>query len=160
MKVVSDTSPLVNLAGVGLIEQLHALFEQVLIPPAVAEEIARDARFADLLRIHSWIEVRKVQNHLAVLLLSQELDQGEAEAIVLGIEQGADLLLIDERLGRRKAQELSLRVMGVLGILMELKRRGLVTRVKPILEALRFQMGFWISEELYHRVLQMADEES
>ncbi len=49
--------------------------------------------------------------------------------------------------------------MGVLGGLIELKRRDLVERVRPIVEALRFQMGFWISEELYRRVLQMADEE-
>ncbi len=66
---------------------------------------------------------------------------------------------MDERLGRRKTQELGLRVMGVLGILTESKRRGLVARVKPIVESLRFQMGFWISDELYLRVLQEVGEE-
>lgn len=74
--------------------------------------------------------------------MSRELDKGEAEAIALALELGADQVLIDERRGRRIAARLNLRYTGILGILVEAKNRGLISEVKPLLDALIDRAGF------------------
>jgi predicted nucleic acid-binding protein len=67
------------------------------------------------------------------------------------------LLLLDERRGRAVAGRFGLRVVGLLGVLLDAKQRGLILEVKPLLEALR-HAGFHISQELFDRVVQAAGE--
>jgi predicted nucleic acid-binding protein len=93
-------------------------------------------------------------------VLQQELGAGEAEAIALATEIKADLLLMDERLGRETAHHLGLRCIGLIGILIEARRKGFITAVKPHLDALRNMAGFRIKPELYLRVLQDEGEVS
>lgn len=88
MIVVSDTSPLTNLAIVGHLELLKGLYGRVLIPTAVAEEIRvgeEKGAYPLILEQAGWIEVRKVKDYSAVSKLLTRLDPGEAEAIVLSI---------------------------------------------------------------------------
>ncbi len=56
------------------------------------------------------------------------------------------------------ASRLNLQYTGILGILVEAKSQGLIAEVKPLLNALINQAGFWITEPLYNRVLQLVDE--
>jgi uncharacterized protein len=93
-----------------------------------------------------------------VASLRLELDPGEAEAIACALEGSATLLLIDERRGRRVAQQLGISVIGLVGVLLLAKRRGLVAQIRPLLDGLRQRAGFWMSEALYARVLQEAEE--
>jgi predicted nucleic acid-binding protein len=74
------------------------------------------------------------------------------------VEIKADLLLMDERLGRETAQHLGLQCMGLIGILVTAKRRGLIDRVKPHLDLLRNIAGFRISNALYAQVLHDVGE--
>jgi len=90
--------------------------------------------------------------------LSNELDTGEAEAIALAVEMQADQVLIDERRGRLVASRLNLRYTGILGILVEAQNKGLIAEVKPLLDALINEAGFWVSEPLYNSVLQLVNE--
>jgi uncharacterized protein len=90
--------------------------------------------------------------------LSQDLDIGEAESIALALEAKAEVLLMDERLGRETAEHLGLRYIGLIGILVQAKRSGLIDRVEPLLNALRTQAGFRIRGELYVRVLEDEGE--
>jgi predicted nucleic acid-binding protein len=92
------------------------------------------------------------------LALSQDLDPGESETIVLGLEIGASLILIDEREGRHRAQRMGLRAMGVVGILLLAKERGFLAAVRPTLDALRFRAGFWVSDTVYRQALSAANE--
>jgi predicted nucleic acid-binding protein len=87
-----------------------------------------------------------------------ELDPGEAEAIALAIELKADLLLLDERKGRNIAARLGVRSIGILGILIDAKQNGYVPAVKPIMDRLIQDAGFWIRREVYERVLSSANE--
>ena len=92
-----------------------------------------------------------------MLETDRNLDRGEAEAIALALELGADELLIDERLGRREALRLRLSITGLLGVLLVAKRRGLVAMIRPVMDALMTQAGFRLSEQLY-TVLVAAGE--
>ena len=160
MIVVSDASPLVTLARIGRLELLAVLYGRVIVPEAVWQEItgvsAEKAGVVDL-RQASWLEHRTVKDLAAVESLRLQLDRGESEAVVLSLELGADLLLMDERAGREAAQRKGLRVIGLLGLLSEAKQRRIIGLLAPVLEELR-QADFRMSAELVDRVLRQAGE--
>lgn len=105
-----------------------------------------------------WLQTRAVSDRTLVEALSNELDIGEAEAIALAVEIQADQVLIDERRGRLVANRLNLRYTGILGILVEAKSKGLITEVRPLLDALINEAGFWVAEPLYNSVLRLVNE--
>jgi hypothetical protein len=93
--------------------------------------------------------------------LRKDLDRGEAEAIVLAIERRADLLLVDQRRGRRTASAAGLRVTGLLGVVATAKRAGLIDLAKPVLDELIQIARFWIGPDLYGEVLaELGESES
>lgn len=161
MIIVSNTSPIINLAAIGQIELLHRLYGTITIPQAVYHEIAvigyKQAGASEVETWH-WFERHQVQDMALVRHLEQQLDAGEAEAITLAIEMQADLLLLDERRGRVVAKRLGLAVTGLLGMLLVAKRQGHLVAVKPVLRALITVAGFRISERLYTQVLEAAEE--
>ena len=89
--------------------------------------------------------------------LREDLDPGEAEAIVLAIERRADLL-VDERRGRRTATAAGIMVTGLLGVVAEAKRAGRIDLVKPVLDELIQTARFWIGPDLYAEVLAELGE--
>ncbi len=76
----------------------------------------------------------------------------------MGLELDADLILLDEKEGRRIAKRLGLKRVGVAGILLEAKTGGLIKNVQPHLDALRQQAGFYLSEVISQSVLTLANE--
>ena len=86
------------------------------------------------------------------------LDAGESAAIALCFGQHADALLIDETLGREVAAQLGVRTIGILGVLIEARRRQLIPKVAAVLNRLEKEAGFWIAPGLRKRVLQLASE--
>ena len=86
------------------------------------------------------------------------MDAGEAEAIGLALEMRADLLIMDERLGRDTAHRLGLRVIGLVGVLTTAKRRGMIRDIKSSLDTLRDIAGFRVDDALYARVLKQEGE--
>lgn len=161
MIVVSNTSPIVNLAVVGGLHILRDLFHEILVPSAVQEEISAGVAALPALAVtqqQDWIKGRPVADWPLREVLSQNLDAGEAEAIALAVEAKADYLLVDERRARKIAQRLGIPVMGVLGCLVEAKRRGHIPVVKPWIESLRQVAGFRVSDDLVATVLRKAGE--
>lgn len=161
MIVVSDASPLIALAAVRHLDLLRQLYGEVLIPPAVHQEVTQGDRAApgvNEVRSADWIRMPPLRDLVLVQALEVELDRGEAEAIVLALDSRADLLLIDERRGRAVATRLGVRVVGVLGVLVEAKRNGHLSAIQPVLDALAAMAGFHVSDELYVRVLEAAGE--
>jgi hypothetical protein len=161
VSVVSNASPLINLARIGKLDLLHDLYGELTIPEAVWREVVVEGAGqpgADEVRGATWIKRHAVANRQLVRALQQELDAGEAEAIVLASEMEAELLLMDERLRRETARHLGLRYTGLIGVLAEAKRKGLIGAVKLHLDALRDAAGFRVSDVLYTGVRQDESE--
>ena len=91
--------------------------------------------------------------------MRRDLDEGEAEAIALILEKRGDLLLIDERKGRRVAQREGVAVIGLLGVLLEAKRRGIIPSLRETVGRLQTTAGFRISDALRERLLSEAGEQ-
>ncbi|MGB7769318.1 MAG: DUF3368 domain-containing protein [Verrucomicrobiia bacterium] len=163
MIVVADTSVLINLCRVGQGGLFKKLFHEVVIPPEVAAEFIRLAgctsRFAGL-KVPAGIKQQSPTNLLAAVIDAPGLDSGEAAALSLAVEIHADAVLIDERRGYEVAVQLGLRTLGILGILLRAKSAGCIPAVKPVLDALRQDAGFWLSEALRKQVLTAAGENS
>lgn len=158
MTVVSDTSPITNLIQVGRLELLPDLFGKIVIPTSVFDELNRLPEQHTVLQHVNWLQVTKVKDRTLVDTLLDKLDIGEAESIVLALETKADYLLMDERRGRIKSQELGLAVTGLAGVLLMAKSRKLLSAVKPILDDL-LHKGFRINLRLYAELLRLAGEE-
>ena len=136
MIVVADTSVILNLTFVGQEQLLTHLFGEVLIPPAVRAEFLRlssaPGRFAGLI-LPASLQTRPVSGIPASLRGDQRLDAGEIEALTLALELHADFVLMDEGAGRLAAIQHGLVSLGVLGLLIRGKRKGLLPEVAPIL---------------------------
>ena len=163
MIVVSDTSPLINLAAIGHLELVPTLFQQVTIPPAVFHEIVvQGAGLPGSMEIQNadWIMVHPCSDLdlLADIRAEKDIHLGEAEAICLALELGADAILLDEAAGRELARTYHLSFIGILGILLKAKQRGLVPHVKPLMEALQSKASFFIHARLFQEVLTLAGE--
>jgi uncharacterized protein len=161
MIVVSNSSPLISLAAIGRIEVLRELYGVITIPRAVYNEVAaQDPRRPGAVEVRSydWISCKEITNPSVATALEGKLDRGEAEAIALALDLPAELLLMDERLGRVEAARFGLRFVGTLGVLIEAKTRGHLREIKPVLEDLETKAGFHMSEALRARVLREAAE--
>ncbi len=163
MTVVSNTSPISNLAAIGQLSLLQQVYGNITIPQAVANEIAKVATIytqAASIPAQSWITVQPVNDVATVQRLKGgKLDAGESEAIALALELNAELLIIDEQLGRAIALTEGLNITGLIGVLLEAKNNRLIERVKPMIDALIIQARFRASSQLYTEVLRIAGED-
>ena len=161
--VISDTTVLNYLALAGKFELLRLEFQKVLIPPAVLAELnARtDLPGADCARralADGWLEIRSPHKKNVSQLLWTMLDAGELEAIALAQEIPKSLLLMDEAEGRDVAERLHLDLIGTTGILLRVRKSGLIPRLKPLLDELMQHHGFRLSRKIYNDALREAGE--
>jgi uncharacterized protein len=161
MLVVSNTSPILNLAIIGHLNLIKDQFVQVIVPPGVLAELKINEDRPGSLAMQAaiaegWIQVQPLtQSQTIVQLLRQTLDHGEAEAIALALEKQADWILLDERDGRKMAKSLGLNITGILGILLKAKQSGSVSLLKPALDDLTQIAGFRIAPTLMAQILAM-----
>jgi predicted nucleic acid-binding protein len=85
------------------------------------------------------------------------LDAGERDTISEALRDEADLVLIDERLGRNLAEYYGLRVVGTLGTLLKAKKMGIISEFLPAVRALQ-EHGFWYAENLVRRLANDVGE--
>lgn len=127
--IISDSSGLIGLTRIHRLELLANLFGRVLIPPAVALETARAVAPSD------WLVEHPLVQPIDRRVLRASLGPGETEVISLALELDRIGVVLDERLGRRLAKALGVPVVGTVGVLLQAKRRGLLTAVRPELDA-------------------------
>jgi len=149
--VFSNTTPFIALASTGQLELLPRLFNAIHVADAVIEECAEGGRIAvPDLRSLSWVvPAGEMSGSIQPLLM--ELDGGEKQTIALAIDRRADLVIMDERLGRRVAEYVGLKVTGTLGVLAKAKSVGLIPSFRAAADALRSE-GMYYSAELIARL--------
>ena len=158
LKVVSNTTPIISLLKIGKLQIFKDLYDEIFIPQEVFNEIEAGKNkefYTDLSKIE-WIKIEKINNEKA-LSYFLDLDKGEAEAIVLANEKEADLIILDESLGRFHAKHTGLKVTGTIGILLKAKQLGYITELKPLLFELRTK-NVWLSDSLIENALKLANE--
>ena len=139
-------------------EILKDLYDEIYIPQEVFNEIeaGKHKKYYLNLLTFEWIKIEQIQDRKSISYFL-DLDKGEAEAIVLATESEADLILLDESLGRFHAKHAGLRVTGTIGILVKAKKQGLISELKPLILELK-EKGVWLSESLIERILELANE--
>jgi predicted nucleic acid-binding protein len=160
VKIVCNTSPAILLAKIGRLELFSELYDRILIPASVLDEIeakpSKETKRITALVMNQTFEIRRAPPEI-LEGLPADLGAGEREAIALAIETQADLVVLDDQQGRRVARERELSVTGTVGVLIEARERGIIPSVRPELDRL-IEAGMWIDEVFYHRVLQEFDE--
>ena len=153
MIVVADTSPINYLLLIDQIDLLPRLFQQVIIPDVVRDEMLDSS--APLV-IQQWIANPPPWLVVQAVSVTDEtlnsLDPGEQAAITLAQTLPADLLIIDERLGRRTASERGIPIIGTLGILDDAANKGLIELTDAITRLQ--QTNFRISRRIIQTLLE------
>jgi len=152
MIVVSDTSPINYLLLIGQIDLIPCLFQQIIIPDVVRDEMLDPSAPLVLQQwiahAPSWLTVQTVSGVDRTL---NALDPGEQAAITLAQTLRADLLIIDERLGRRVASDRGIPIIGTLGILDDAASQGLIELADTITRLQ--QTNFRISRRIIQKLL-------
>jgi uncharacterized protein len=161
MRVVSNTSPICNLAVIGRLDLLEQRYGNVVIPAAVAAELRRLRHPNGKMRIDAalasgWLKVDP--RVLPALVLPFPIDTGEHDAIALATISQADVLLIDEKRGRAAARQLGLNVAGILGELLHAKFAGRIPNLGVEITRLRVEAGFFIDQTIEQFILNEAGE--
>jgi predicted nucleic acid-binding protein len=163
MKAVANAGPLIVLGKLGLTHLLSRLYDSILVPAPVYQEVV--TRGLELGQPDAYTVQMAVARHELVVVgvevaetseagVDLSLHLGERAAIQLARQEAADWVLLDDQLAREKALELGLRVKGSLGVIVEAFRRRLLSaeEVELIFQAILDRDDIWISDALVHRV--------
>ena len=158
----ADTGPLIALARVERLDLLRRLLGAGVIPPAVHGEARIESGRPGARRIGEalsagWLRVATLADETPVANLLRVVDAGEAEAMALCLRRQARILLIDDAKGRDVARRAGIPLVGVAGVLLAAKSRGLLVAVSPVLEDL-VGVGYRLSRQLIDDVRRRANE--
>ncbi|MCI0184927.1 DUF3368 domain-containing protein [Sulfoacidibacillus ferrooxidans] len=161
-RIVCNASPIIALSSIGSFHILGQLFDEVMVPQAVHDEILHDtgAVGAEQLEIalqQGAVHSFEVQDQALVEKLSGRLHRGELEVIIGAVEQGISTVILDDRQARMLAKTFKLDCTGTLGVLLAAKAKQLIPEVKKYLDDLSSQ-GFRLNDRLYREVLDYAKE--
>jgi predicted nucleic acid-binding protein len=162
VRAVSDAGPLIHLSWINRLDLLAQLFEEVVVPPAVRDEVlAAPSGTLGLDRVQqafagAWLQVIPPAVIPRPERVSEALDKGEADALLLAQQIEADILISDDSSARAEARRRGLSVVGTVGVLSQARDNGLIPEALPLLLELR-RLGQWLSEELLRTV---QEEES
>ncbi len=155
MIIVSDTSPICYLLLIDQINILPKLYGLVTIPQAVFDELqaleAPEVVRNWLAKPPEWLQIQAVSIYANLEL--QRLDPGEREAILLAEQLNAGLIILDDKAARQMARARGLKVIGLLGILKDATKAGMLNDVRTNLERLR-EVGFWVAPSLLEQILK------
>lgn len=159
-KVVVNTTPLIALSHVGQLDILKKLYGEITIPKAVYEELSAKADSICKKAVDNsldWIRIENIQNQMAKSMYKTQLHDGEVEVMILSLEIGADVVIIDDANAKKHAKYLELPVTGTLGVLIKAKQEGYVDELKPILYQM-VENGIYISQRLIDMCLRQVGE--
>ena len=146
--IIADTSCLILYDKINQFEILQKTFTELIVTIEVAEEYGE---------LPNWVVIREVTDKAQYLKLVENLGKGEASSITLALEFDNSLLIIDEKKGRKIAEEMKIEIIGSLGILIKAKEKGVIKSVKDILELID-KTDFRISQSVREKILKRAGE--
>jgi hypothetical protein len=158
---ICNTSPLLYLYRVGSLDWLPRLFTEIWVPNAVVIELRdgqRKGYDVPETNNYNWLHIVD-PTVVPSEWLTLDLGLGEISVIALALENKGRIVLLDDAMVRQIAQAAGLEVWGTLRIILEAKSNGMIESIKPVLKLL-IAAGMWISDDLQHRVLKLANEGS
>jgi len=155
---------LITLSKLGQLSLLPQLYNQVLIPQAVYEEVViaglREGH-SDAIAVDHFVQLGRITVQSVTLAAKDQswasrIDPGEAEVIILARNSKADWAIIDNAHARRAARSLGLSLRGTVGVLLEATSRKLITipEFQLLISEIKRRPEFWISEKLCDAALQ------
>lgn len=155
-KVVVNTTPLIALAGIGKLELLQLLYDEVMIPDAVLNELESEPARSLVLKA-DWIQKKTITHPERKDLFRARLHSGEVEVMILAEEESADLVIMDDNAAKKTAKFLGQNVTGTLGVLVKAKQRDLINEVSPLVQSL-IDDGFYVDDKTKTMVLKSSGE--
>lgn len=157
--IVADTGPLISWARAGQLPLLRILLPELIVPPAVVEELRQPGRpGGELLSQAGWLRVHELPASLVLGDFPTVLGSGEVQAIALAVHLKAEYTVLDDGRAGLEARRRGLEVLRSLRLLAQAKHLGLVPRVAPILEQF-VRQGFWLSDVTRVQFLRAVEEE-
>jgi predicted nucleic acid-binding protein len=152
---IVNSSPLISLDRIGLLDILGRLGRKVVIPRGVLDEIARGPApiTPNRLAIHQTVDISAIDPIVA----GWDLGRGESEVLTWAASQRQALAILDDLAARRCAASLGIEPHGTLFVLLEAKKAGIVPAVAPLIELARAK-GLFVSDSLVVKVLRRAGE--
>jgi len=158
-EVICNTSPIQYLHQLGVLHVLPALAGGITAPPTVVDELSRGRALGvslpDLAAMN-WVTIRRPVS-AAALPLATDLGPGETEVLMLALESSDAVVVLDDALARLAAKTLGIRLTGTLGVLLDAKRAGLISAVRPLLDQLQ-ELRFRLAPYTRAAVLKLAGE--
>jgi len=141
--IVIDTSSLIALERINLLEILCQLYKELLVPESVIKEFGNISL--------PCLSIRKIESNLLKLLITDlNLGKGEAEVIALANQKGLTVV-IDDSKARKVAENMGLKLTGTIGVLMRAEKEGLIVSAPDKVKELK-EKGFYVSEELFENL--------
>lgn len=147
--IISDANCFIVLTNIGELELLKKVYGQVVTTPDIATEYAEP--------LPDWVSIVAVKDKSKQLLLELQIDKGESSAIALALEITGSTIILDDYKARRIAEQLGLKYIGTIGIIVKAKLNGIISSIKPLLEKIK-QTDFRLSLELEVESLRLAGE--
>jgi predicted nucleic acid-binding protein len=160
-EIICNISPWQYLYQVELLHLLPALAGQVIVPPAVVDELAAGRALGLNLpepAALSWVTVRRPVSSPALPLIN-DLGPGETEVLMLALESPQAVVVLDDALARQVAATLGLSFTGTLGLLLDAKKANLIPLVRPVLDQLQ-ALRFRLAPHTRAAILKLAGEET
>lgn len=157
--VIVNSTPMIILSKIGMLEVLHKMYGNVIIPQAVFDEVTvKDDSACQSIKAMDWINVRRIASADDRKMYKAKLHSGEVEVMILAQEIGDDVLtVIDDNAARKTARYLGIKVTGTVGVLMKARKLGYIDSVKKCITMMR-RAGFYVGSELENMALDIVGE--
>ena len=157
-KVIVNSTPLITFSKLRHVFVLRELYEEIIIPVAVKNEVTvkNDLASQDILDNLSWIKVMDCPEFNREIF-SSKLHAGEIEMLVLAHQLNADLLIVDDKPARKVANAMGFNITGTLGVLVKAKSKGIIKAVGPFVESMH-EINIYLSDSAVEMALRQAGE--
>jgi predicted nucleic acid-binding protein len=170
VKAISNAGPLIALAKLGQLGLLLKLFDEIVIPREVYNEVvtkglllgAPDAESVDYLIRQGHIFVKDVTLPTPVPEWAKPIDMGEAQVLLLALNQSADWVVVDSAHARKAARGLGLPLKGTIGLLLEALRKCHLSlqEFELLIHTIKSSPSLWISASICDKALIYARKTS